>query len=293
MAESPLVSVAVPVWNGEQYLVRALDSILAQTLTDFEVVILDNASTDSTPAIAQGYVARDPRVRYIRHPQNIGSNPNFNAGARATAGRYLKWLAADDAVDPTFLERCVAVLEADPSIALCTTQFRDVGPDDELLGHHPYRFDLSGPDPAKRFGNLMCGDRGQRIMMGVIRRDVLDHTRLLADYVGSDRAFVGEIALHGRIVEIPEELWSSREHPQRSTHVRNTRVWDPRPRRSHLVLYLDIARELGRIIRVSPLTARQRIACVVRLGTCLARRAGRRIAAPLRGSRAPAEGDAG
>jgi glycosyltransferase involved in cell wall biosynthesis len=285
MAESPLVSVAVPVWNGEQYLVRALDSILAQTLTDFEVVILDNASTDSTPAIAQGYVARDPRVRYIRHPQNIGSNPNFNAGARATAGRYLKWLAADDAVDPTFLERCVAVLEADPSIALCTTQFRDVGPDDELLGHHPYRFDLSGPDPAKRFGNLMCGDRGQRIMMGVIRRDVLDHTRLLADYVGSDRAFVGEIALHGRIVEIPEELWSSREHPQRSTHTRKTRAWDPR-RRARMI-HLAIARELWRIIRVSPLTVRQRAECVARLSFCLTRRGVRRISGSVRATVRP------
>lgn len=286
MADPPLVSVAVPVWNGEDYLARALDSILAQTLSDIEVVILDNASTDATPAIAQAYVARDPRMRYIRHPQNIGSNPNFNAGARATAGRYLKWLAADDTVDPTFLERCVAVLEADPSVALCTTQFRDVGPDDELLGHHPYRFDLSGPDPARRFGSLMCGDRGQRIMMGVIRRAVLDRTRLLADYVGSDRAFVGEIALHGRIVEIPEELWSSREHPQRSTHTRKSRAWDPR-RRARMI-HLAIARELWRIIRVSPLTLRQRVECVARLGLCLTRRGVRRIAGSVRAAVRPA-----
>jgi glycosyltransferase involved in cell wall biosynthesis len=233
------------------------------------------------------YVARDPRVRYIRHPQNIGSNPNFNAGVRATTGRYLKWLAADDTVDPTFLERCVVVLEADPSVALCTTQFREIGPKDELLGHHPYRFDLSGLDPAKRFGNLMCEARGQRIMMGVIRRAVLDRTRLLADYVGADRAFVGELALHGRIVEIPEELWSSREHPQRSTHTRKSRAWDPRPRRSRLV-HLDIARELGRIIRVSPLTTRQRAECVVRLGLCLTRRGVRRIAGSVRASIRPA-----
>jgi len=286
VADPPLVSVAVPVWNGEDYLARALDSILAQTLSDIEVVILDNASTDATPAIAQAYVARDPRMRYIRHPQNIGSNPNFNAGARATAGRYLKWLAADDTVDPTFLERCVAVLEADPSVALCTTQFRDVGPDDELLGHHPYRFDLSGPDPARRFGSLMCGDRGQRIMMGVIRRAVLDRTRLLADYVGSDRAFVGEIALHGRIVEIPEELWSSREHPQRSTHTRKSRAWDPR-RRARMI-HLAIVRELWRIIRVSPLTLRQRVECVARLGLCLTRRGVRRIAGSVRAAVRPA-----
>jgi hypothetical protein len=142
-------------------------------------------------------------------------------------------------------------------------------------------------DPAKRFGNLMCEARGQRIMMGVIRRAVLDRTRLLADYVGADRAFVGELALHGRIVEIPEELWSSREHPQRSTHTRKSRAWDPRPRRSRLV-HLDIARELGRIIRVSPLTTRQRAECVVRLGLCLTRRGVRRIAGSVRASIRPA-----
>src|SRR5690348_12812328 len=75
---TPRVSIGLPVYNAENYLVEALDSLLAQTFTDFELIISDNASTDQTPALCQAYMAQDQRIRYVRNAQNQGSIYNHN-----------------------------------------------------------------------------------------------------------------------------------------------------------------------------------------------------------------------
>ena len=72
----PRVSIGVPVYNGDRFLAETLDAILAQTFADFEVVIVDNASTDRTAEIGQAYAARDPRISYQRNPANIGAMRN-------------------------------------------------------------------------------------------------------------------------------------------------------------------------------------------------------------------------
>src|SRR5438128_542667 len=75
---TPRVSIGLPVYNGERYLRLALDSLLSQTFTDFELIISDNASTDGTTEICRAYAARDARIRYSRLEHNIGGSPNFN-----------------------------------------------------------------------------------------------------------------------------------------------------------------------------------------------------------------------
>ena len=74
----PRVSIGLPVCNGENYLKQALDSIMAQTYTDFELIISDNASTDRTAQICKEYANRDPRIRYYRNEKNLGAARNFN-----------------------------------------------------------------------------------------------------------------------------------------------------------------------------------------------------------------------
>ena len=74
----PKVSIGVPVYNGQRYLEHALSGLVDQTFTDFELIICDNASTDNTAKICEGFAARDSRIQYHRNPKNIGANPNFN-----------------------------------------------------------------------------------------------------------------------------------------------------------------------------------------------------------------------
>jgi glycosyltransferase involved in cell wall biosynthesis len=108
---SPGVSVCIPVYNTERFIAAAIDSVLAQTWTSFELVVVDNASTDRTPAILEHYA--DPRIRVYRNAENIGAAGNFNRAVGLAEGRYLKILCADDVLYPECLERQVTVLEQD------------------------------------------------------------------------------------------------------------------------------------------------------------------------------------
>ena len=115
---SPRLTVGLPTYNGEEYLAQALDSLLAQTFTDFELIISDNASTDATESIARAYAARDPRIRYVRHPRNRGSAFNHTYVIREARGEYFKWASDDDLYAPDLLERCVEALDNRPEIPL-------------------------------------------------------------------------------------------------------------------------------------------------------------------------------
>ena len=121
-AKPPRVSIGLPVYNGERWLAEALDSLLAQTYSDFELIISDNGSTDDTQAICEEYAARDRRIRYIRQEINRGLAWNWNCVFEESAGDYFKWAACDDLYHPTFLERCVQILDQYPDVAWCHTR---------------------------------------------------------------------------------------------------------------------------------------------------------------------------
>ena len=99
----PRVSIGMPVYNGEKYLEEAIQSILAQTYSDFELVISDNASTDKTQEICLEYAARDSRVRYHRNEKNLGAAPNYNRTFELSTGQYFKWADYDDLLAEEFL----------------------------------------------------------------------------------------------------------------------------------------------------------------------------------------------
>ena len=99
------VSIGMPVYNGERFIREALDSLLAQTFTDFELIISDNASTDGTEAICREYAARDPRIRYVRQSENRGAAANFQFVLNEAVGEYFMWAAHDDQFYKKHLEK--------------------------------------------------------------------------------------------------------------------------------------------------------------------------------------------
>src|SRR5579859_2443011 len=116
-----LVSIGMPLYNAERYLVEALDSLLAQDYSNLEVIISDNASSDGTEAICRNYAARDVRIAYHRSEVNHGAVWNFNRVFELAAGDYFMWAAYDDTRAPTFVSACVTALEGRPEAALCCT----------------------------------------------------------------------------------------------------------------------------------------------------------------------------
>src|SRR4030066_1478467 len=114
----PLISIGMPVYNGERYVEEAIRSILNQTFTDFEFIISDNASTDKTENICRAYAATDRRIKYIRQNINIGLSKNFNHVVELSKGEYFKWVAHDDKHAETFLESCLEAIEKDSTAVL-------------------------------------------------------------------------------------------------------------------------------------------------------------------------------
>ena len=101
----PQVSIGIPVYNGEKFIRKRLDSVLAQTFKDYELIISDDASTDSTPEICKEYISRDNRIRYIKHDRNMGMTWNFNFVLNEAKYDYFVWGAQDDIWHPNFLEK--------------------------------------------------------------------------------------------------------------------------------------------------------------------------------------------
>lgn len=121
-SREPAVSVVVPCYNYGCYLPQTLDSVLGQTFGDWEIVVVDDGSTDDSSAVAQDFIDRHPdqRIRLLRQ-DNAGVSAARNAGIAAAAGRYILPLDADDVIAPTMLEKTTAVLDAEPGIAIAST----------------------------------------------------------------------------------------------------------------------------------------------------------------------------
>ena len=126
---SPTVSIGMPVYNSEKMIRRALDSLLAQDFVDFELIVSDNCSTDSTPAICAEYAARDARVRYHRNNRNYGQLRNFDIAASFATGKYFMGAADDDYWAPTFISRLVRELEEWTEAGLVMCAIHRIRPD--------------------------------------------------------------------------------------------------------------------------------------------------------------------
>lgn len=163
MPQSPLVSVVVPNFNHARYLPARLDSIFAQSFRDFEVIILDDASTDDSCSVIRRYLAA-PGVRLLTNPTNSGSPfVQWNRGVELARGE-LVWIAeSDDVAAPEFLATLVPLLQSDPDVGICYCQSYHIDADNKNQGSlfgwtedlEPGRWQTSfrneGPDEVARF----------------------------------------------------------------------------------------------------------------------------------------------
>jgi len=210
----------MPVYNGADTLAEALDSLLAQTFTDFEVLISDNASTDATEAICREYAERDARILYERNAENLGAAGNFNRVFDRAQGKYFKWFAADDLLAPEYLERCVAALDdAGEEFVLAFPGRQIVDPDGNPLDHDPYL--ISGKPADEQtyddigFSRLMrvCGSRCPIFVFGLMRTEVAKQTQGMGAYIAADLVYVAELRLRGRFRKVAGDLFLQRLHP--------------------------------------------------------------------------------
>jgi glycosyltransferase involved in cell wall biosynthesis len=244
----PAVSIGVPVYNGEDYLRQAIESILEQTFGDFELLIQDNTSNDGTAAICQEFAARDDRIMYQRNPTNVGAVNNFNLVFERARGHYFKWAAHDDVCMPNFLERCVGILDSRPSVVLASGQTRlinddgtPVAFDDErqcyvtrqgrAVGVIDPEHRAEGDVPATRFWHVLVRTMRTFEIFGLIRTEVLKATVLQQNYYGSDKVLLAQLSLLGPFHIADEVLLLRRCHAAQSSRLSTSEKgsWIRRP----------------------------------------------------------------
>lgn len=221
--ERPKVSIGLPVYNGEKYLSGAIRSLLAQSFTDFEIVISDNASTDRTEEIVRSFASNDRRIRYFRNRVNIGLTPNHNRVFELSSGEFFKWAAHDDLYSREMLRRYVEFLEEAPAaVALVYSQFQIIDEYDnpsEILSDAIEKRDAP---PHLRLKQVLTRMGHYSGTYALIRSAVLRKTRLHGPFPDSDKVLIAELAMLGEIWQVKEPLFFLREHPGRSTRAFKT-----------------------------------------------------------------------
>jgi GT2 family glycosyltransferase len=167
---APLVSIGVPVYNGERFVRQALDSLLGQTYQHLEVVICDNASTDRTEAICREYALKDARIRYHRNETNIGVTPNFRRVLELSAGEYFMWASVDDRKPPTTVSNCLEALQREPQAVMAYGPVLLRVQEQEELLEISNEMHMNGLDVGGRIRAFTLGLTSQGIVYGLYRR---------------------------------------------------------------------------------------------------------------------------
>jgi glycosyltransferase involved in cell wall biosynthesis len=289
LSKVPKVSVVLPVYNGENFLAAAIDSILAQDFTDFELVIADNASTDHTAEICQRYANVDARVRYERNQHNIGMTGNFNKVIALARGEYIKIATHDDIIAPDFLQACVAVLDQCPDIILCYTDSKCIDASGQVIParkgtaaswfmNSPALPEMSSPKAWVRFYGHTCKARTWTQEFGLIRRDILGKAGKWGAFYANDKVLVANLALLGRFHTIERPLFFYRRHQGQSINLGRTKhlyaLWfNPDDTGKLIFPSWRILQEYWKGIHNTPLTPLDQTLCVL----CLLPAAGKDI----------------
>lgn len=234
MSMRPQISIGMPVYNGEKFINEAIDSVLAQTFTDFELIISDNDSTDRTADICKEYCLKDSRIRYVRQPRNIGGQENFKFVLDEARADYFMWAAADDSSDPAFIEKLHSVFLQHPNVVLAMSDVLSISEEGVDLG-------------VKELGNIRVTDVENRwgkirwrffdnpttniyfCIYGLYRTSVLKSVQLnykgMVSYAaGSEIPFLAQISLLGKIASIPEPLKIYRIHDSSVYHAERKNI---------------------------------------------------------------------
>ena len=198
------VTVGVPVYNGAATLRRAVESILRQTHQGCLIHISDNGSTDATGEIGQALAAAHATVTYTRQPTNLGFSPNFRFLLQQAQTPYFMWFAADDCLEPTYVERMLAVLESDPGVVTCVSRVLFVRPDggSQLAGG---TYPLQADTVTNLVAYLSNPDDNARVY-GLHRTGPLQKAYPRADSNFFDWTLMAGTLLYGRHAEVAETL---------------------------------------------------------------------------------------
>ena len=262
----PTISIGLPVYNGERYLAKSIESLLSQSFGDFELIISDNASTDRTGEICRDFAARDKRIRYYRNEVNLGAAPNYNRVFELASGRYFKWAAHDDMYAPHCIGRCLEMIETSSDVVLCYPKTVLIDETGNEIKKYDDMMDIRLSSPHERLRHILKNLWLCNAVFGLIRTDALRTTKKIGSFSSSDAILLCELCLRGQFWEIPEYLFLRRFHSDMSRQANRTEIdvaawFDPANKGKLVLPQCRFFFEYIKAINRSPLTSREKIRC--------------------------------
>ena len=207
----PLVSIGMPVYNGERHVRQALDSLLAQDYENFELIISDNASTDRTEEICQEYAKRDKRIQYYRNQVNMGLVWNFNQLFELSSSEYFMWAAHDDYRDPRYIRLCLEAFGISEDIVLVHTRIEVIDRETGEFILTDNGFSTIGLSAVEKFRYIASqNSRACCLIYGIFKSSALRKVMPFKKVLSLDSLLLSELSLQGEFVTIPETLMFER-----------------------------------------------------------------------------------
>ncbi len=224
VVKKPKLSIGMPIYNAEEFLRDRLDSLLSQPFSDFELIISDDASIDSTLDICKEYLSKDKRIRYIRQEKNIGMSANFHFVLHKANGEYFFWAAQDDITLPGFIEKNIEVLDNNENIICSVSKIKFVGKiiDELTITKKDSKFKKIEKKIRKSLINVntqsLAGNYQNKVrkflsnggsslaQYGIYRTDILKKSVELPGFHGDEWAIVLSALKYGDINVVDEAL---------------------------------------------------------------------------------------
>lgn len=249
---APLVGIGMTLHNRAQYLPDAIDSLLAQSYGHFELVMVDDGSTDGTEAIARAYEQRDPRVRYVRFPERRGMVAAWRGAfdeATAHGARYFAWASDHDQWHPHWLETLVGTLQEYPDVVMAYPLTQRIDPDGTPLAKPARQFETFGitdRDARWRLFNRSDAVAAGDMVYGLMEASAVRDAGVFRDVLCPDRLLLAELTLRGQIRQVPEVLWFRRQFATGSVERQRSTLFPPgtRPLSSFTAPWFMHARSL-------------------------------------------------
>lgn len=233
MIESPQISIIIPIYNVERYLRQCIDSILAQTFTDFELLLIDDGSPDGCPAICDEYAGKDARIR-VFHKQNGGVTSARNKGLDNANGNWIIYIDGDDWIEPTYVEELYnAAINNEADITICG--FRFVYEDGSSIIEHPTIWDDNKQASLNRYiasiWTTACGS----IQKSSLYKDNSIRSPKNITFCEDFHLMVRLCYFANKVISIDSPLYNYRQRSSSIVHSLNDKTW-----RDELSTYLEI-----------------------------------------------------
>jgi len=212
MDKEELVSIGIPAFNRASKIGRTIESILAQTYRNFELIISDDASTDTTRKVCEEYAKKDKRIRCYRQQKNLGLNGNFSFLLNQARGEYFIWVGDDDYCYPNFISSLKNALDAHPDYGIAMSSVRRMYEDGEIADEIVYdgRDDVTKFSSERIFSAAIFQDPPVHLFtLGLWRKHIADRIfgYTLPNSAGNDITFVCELSFMTRLCSVTEILF--------------------------------------------------------------------------------------